>query len=141
MKNSFERFFGEHTFSGCKIDTVTIYDEGWCCERDCTVCLFSLDGETYQLLEDRTDSYRSYCENIEISNKKIRPEFSIRVVCTPYDDEQDATQDNDCMRVIDIKNGKTVLVVGTKNTDDYYPYCCFDYRPQNISLNEQRRSN
>lgn len=134
MRNSFERFFGEHVFQGCRFDKITKFDDNWQCERDFNICLFALDGETYQLLEDEADGYRSYCSDIEVSSIKIKPEFGIRVVCTPYDvDDQ-----HDCMQVIDINNGQTVLIVGTSYINDFYPCCFFDYRPENISLNEGR---
>lgn len=134
MTNSFERFFGEHTFEGCKIGEAEVTDLGVC-----NTCLFCIDGETYRLAEDECDGYRSYCKEIEISEEKIKPEFSIRVVCTSYDDDEDNGEyyENDCMKVIDIINGKTILVIGTKNVKDYYPFCCFDYRPQNINLNDR----
>lgn len=137
MRNSFERFFGEHVFQGCRFDKITRFDDNWQCERDFNTCLFALDGETYQLLEDPGDGYRSYCREIEISSKKIRPEFGIRVVCTSYNSIHN-DEINDCMQVIDVINGKTILIVGTENVDDYYPYCLFDYRPENIHLNESK---
>lgn len=135
MKNSFERFFGTHIFQGCRFDKVTIFEELYGCERDFNACLFALDGETYQLLEDEDDGYRSYCKEIEISKQKIRPEFSIAVVCTPYEDDDNGGE-HDCMKVIDLKNGKTILTVGTKYVNDYYPCCIFEYQPENMGLNE-----
>lgn len=38
------------------------------------------------------------------------------------------------LRFIDTRNGKTVLLLGTSNTDDYYPSFVCDWQPQNLAV-------
>lgn len=91
-------------------------------EEPCQVCLFRLDGITYKAVEDPEDGYRSYCEDLETSEKPPRYTFpGIEVLCSMMENED--YQNNNCLVIRDTANGKIVLEVGTKNYDDLYPYC------------------
>lgn len=131
-KLTLESICGKHIFSGCELTTENVY-VGYGSEA-CTVCLFTLDGVTYKAVENPDDGYRSYCKDIEIS--EIKPKYSfngIEVVCSMM--ESIDSFEHDVLIIQDAKNGKTVLEVGTKYVDDYYPCCHFDYTPENMSCN------
>lgn len=136
-KNSFEGFFGEHIFSGIELTHEIVKDE-YENENDCNICLFTIEGETYKLVENPGDGYRSWCEEIKVSDRKPKYTFDgVRVLCRALPNYD--CNNNDCMEIIDIKNGKTILIIGTKNYDDYYPYCCFEWTPENMSCNEGKQ--
>ena len=42
---------------------------------------------------------------------------------------------NDILEMIDIRNGKTVLRVGTNCYDSYYPYFVSEWVPENLYCN------
>ena len=39
----------------------------------------------------------------------------------------------------DLLNGKTILVVGTENLDDYYPSFVASWMPENMAVNEVKK--
>lgn len=125
---------GEHFFSGCELtseDVIDWYDE----VVNCGVCLFTLDGVTYKAIEDPDDGYRSYCSSLVISEQKPQCSFpAVKVTCSMAEDDDYGR--NEILVIRDAQNEKTILRVGTGNTDDYYPYCVFDYTPENMSCNE-----
>lgn len=125
--HTFASLCGKHTFSGCEIIPGS-YQQGGC-------CLFTLDGVTYAAVEDPDDGYRSYCLEPMIAEQKPRYSFpAIDVFCHMQAD--DGGGHNNVLIVRDAKNGKIVLQVGTRNTDDYYPYCWFEYTPENMECNQ-----
>ena len=40
------------------------------------------------------------------------------------------------LELLDCKTGKTVLEVGTENTDDYYPCFVANWSPENMACNQ-----
>lgn len=99
------------------------------------ICLFTLDGVTYKAIEDPSDGYRSYCKDLEISDKKPFYTFpAVKVFCCMKDN--DRYQNNNVLVMKDFLNGKSILEVGTENFDDYYPYCHFQYSPENMTINQ-----
>lgn len=125
-----ETLCGEHLFSGCEMAIENIYDPLLDRGVDCNVCLFTFDGVTYEAIEDPDDGYRSYCSDVIISDKEPMYRFpEIKVVCCM--DEYGG----DILVVRDVLNGKTVLEIGTKYTDDFYPCCHFSYMPENMACN------
>jgi hypothetical protein len=42
---------------------------------------------------------------------------------------------NDVLLLVDAKTGKSVVEVGTANTDDYYPYCVQRFDPAAMAVN------
>lgn len=129
----FENLCGKHTFSGCELTSEDI--ECFYGVENCGICLFMLDGVTYKAVEDPDDGYRSYCRDLRISEKNPRYCFpAIEVVCSMMKDRN--YERNDVLVVRDAENGKVILQVGTRNTDDYYPYCWFKYTPENMACNQ-----
>lgn len=127
---------GEHLFSGIKMSVEKHYSTYQEDDVDCNVCLFTFDGTTYKVLENPDDGYRSYCGCIEETEQEPMYRFpETKVVC--YMDESES---NEVLIVRDAFTGKVVLEIGTKNLDDYYPYCHFAYIPENMACNSERRN-
>lgn len=99
-----------------------------------TFCI-GIEGKkiAFEAIEDENDGYRSYLDTIEISMKgniffhsrlaivvlEVAPERS-----EPYESKFSGWQ------LRDVDDHHIWLRVGTDNTDDYYPYFTFDYRPK-----------
>lgn len=136
MSITLESLCGKHIFSGCELTTETI--KGYFGEEQCNICLFLLDGITYIAIENPDDGYRSYCEDLKISEKTPRYTFpGIEVLCSMMENED--CQNNNVLVIRDVANGKTILEVGTKNYDDWYPYCHFSYTPENMVCNQEEQ--
>lgn len=130
IHSGFESLCGEHLLSGVELTSEARDGE------PCGACLFKLDGVTYKAVEDPDDGYRNYCRNLEISAAEPFYKFpEIKVFCHMMED--DNYENNDVLVIRDFVSGKAILEVGTKNTDDYYPYCHFKYMPENMSCNQR----
>ena len=122
------------------LDAVDFTNEkikGWLDEyEDCEVCRFRLDGTTYVAVEDPDDGYRSSMrellvdENATMSN--VFPPIEIEAV---YRDKYGDYNGADILILVDVVTGKTVLEIGTDNTDDYYPFFVSSFQPQNMATN------
>ena len=96
-----------------------------------------LDDFTVFVFEDPCDDYRSMAAEPLIANTPLynfgcSPEYlriPVRVSTMADCDGADGIQ------LVDRRNGKVILRLGTDNTDDYYPYFVCDWRPQNIAEN------
>lgn len=122
---------GKHIFSGCELTSTNRKNFGGHFEN-CGVCLFTLDGITYKAVENPDDGYRSYMDELEISDVAPRYSFDgVDVIC--YMQENDY---NDILVIRDAYNGKIILEVGTEMYDDYYPVCHFLYQPENMICND-----
>lgn len=92
---------------------------------------FTLDDVTYVATEDENDGYRSCMAKLEILNAKPVIMFDpIDVVCHMQKDDN-----SDILEMIDIRNGKTVLLVGTDYYDSYYPCFISEWIPENLAVN------
>jgi len=122
-----ENLTGNHKLSGVELSTVKKY-------RGSTDCIaFILDNITYLAIENSGDGYRSYLDDLEITENPISNTFTpIDVFCKMSSNEGD-----DVLEMYDIKTTLLVLRMGTENTDDYYPYCKFEYLPENMILNKE----
>lgn len=96
---------------------------------------FIIDGKTYRAVEDPQDGYRSCLKGIEIANEKIPANIPDTEVVVSYD------TDDDCqiLRFYETKYGKEVLAIGTRYVSDTYPVCTFQYSPENLPCNVNRR--
>ena len=118
---------GFHKLSGVDLDTTINNGE----EVDCVA--FRLDNTTYLAVEDKDDGFRSYMNELKTTSKPIKNKFKpIEVICTISEVYDDYVLD-----IYDLKTSLLVLSVGTKNTEDYYPWCQFIYIPQNMILNKE----
>ena len=97
---------------------------------------FALDDKLYVVTKNPCDGYRSYMNDIEeLPNETLGRQFVIPPIEVTI--SLDGNKDNKILNFIDIVNGKTFLSIGTKHWNDYYPICIFDYKPENIHLNEE----
>lgn len=125
---------GEHLLTGVdrSIETIEEYGNRY---GDCEVLNFTLDGKTYTACEDPSDGYRSNMRYLRVSDKPTTNNFQpVKVVGRMK--ENDSYQINDVLQLVDAVTGKTVLEVGTGNTDDYYPYWVAGFSPENMACNQ-----
>lgn len=99
-----------------------------------------LDDMTVLVFEDPSDGYRSCANDPIIMQAPLYslgcdPEY-IRapVLVRRWTQAEYGTPDG--VEFIDRRNGKTVLRLGTDNSDDYYPSYTCDWRPQNLADND-----
>lgn len=93
--------------------------------------LFTLDGVTYAATEDENDGYRSCMDKLEILDAKPVIMFDpVDVLC-----RMENGDNCDILEMIDIRNGKTVLRVGTDYPDSYYPCFVSEWIPENLYCN------
>ena len=102
--------------------------------NDCQLVRFRLNGTVYTAMEDPSDGYRSSMESLIVSPgaemKNVFP--AVRVVGRK---KTSGYGTNDTLELIDIITGKTVLEVGTDNSDDYYPSFVGSFWPENMATN------
>ena len=118
------------------VDRFSEYIQGWSGSyENCQVMRFRLDGVVYTAIEDPKDGYRSALENIYISHDPMTNVFPKITVFIQYR-KQEKGRTDDVLECVDVRNGKTVLEVGTARTDDYYPCFVNNFYPENMSLND-----
>jgi hypothetical protein len=127
---------GNHILSGIEVGTRKIKVFSW--EEDCNYIKFILDGTTYLAVENPDDGYRSYMEELQIVDEKCEVKLPDIEVCC-HMRENGKYEENDILVFIDSVNGEEILVIGTGNTDDYYPYCVMEYSPEKMHCNIDRR--
>ena len=125
---------GKHYLSGFDTSTEKAVDSR---HEDFEVVRFVLDGKTYKAIEDPSDGYRSYLQDLVITDEVISNTFPPQEVIGKMKEDSDYSV-NDTIQFIDAVTGKIVLEVGTNNTDDYYPYCVMNWRPENLAINVGR---
>lgn len=124
---------GEHILSG--VEQGYVLNEGYAA-YDAGYLQFTLDGVTYRAVENPDDGYRSHCESLEIVEEKCKVEIPpTKVLCSMAPDNGRETMD--VLEFRELTSGNTVLRVGTANTDDYYPYCVFEWKPELLSHNQK----
>lgn len=125
---------GDHIFSGIETGTRE-FEHEWGGPDERNYVKFILDGVTYMAVEDPADGYRSYMEELKVVDEPCKTKLpDIPVHCEHVSSGlYDCT--NDLLEFYDKTNNKIFLVIGTENTDDYYPYCLFKYEPENLAIN------
>ena len=133
-----ENLVGKHLLSGVDMFNREVKQRWGNSFEDCQCINFVLDGIPYTAIEDPSDGYRSSLDKIIKSNEEITNTFSPVEVVIHIQTERDGYWGGECkiLTFIDTKNGKTVLCVGTDNSDDYYPSFVSDWMPENLSLND-----
>jgi hypothetical protein len=144
-----ESLVGKHLLTGVDQGQAPYTDEYGEKYEDAETISFTLDGVTYTAVEDPDDGYRSMMGDLIVSDRKLSntfPPVEVEGVIVTEADETYAHGsaglyvDQDCehefIEFRDVKNGKIVLAVGTKDADDYYPIFLAYFSPENMSLNE-----
>lgn len=124
---------GEHELSGVDITTerVRLYENY---REDCEVVRFVIDGKTYKATEDPDDGYRSYLNEIKVTDEKVTNTFPPQKVIGKMKDDESRYGSN-IIQFIDTTTRKVVLEIGTDNSEDYYPCCVMDWSPENLAIN------
>lgn len=130
---------GEHLLTGVDFgvkpkDPERVWDD------DANTITFVLDGRAYLVTESPDDGYRSFMRDIkEVADITIANTFAPVRVVGRYKDKCTYGGAADILELIDAANGKTVLEVGTDNSDDYYPSYVANFTPENMSVNTHSR--
>ena len=124
---------GFHKFQGIEISMKkntgfsSIFQE----YENCQVVKIMLDGTTFELMENPDDGYRSFCEDVIISDDMPRYTFpDYEIICKMKPD--DRYDKHDVLIAEDPNTGLTIFEIGTLYVDDYYPCWHFEYHPENM---------
>jgi hypothetical protein len=127
---------GEHVLDAVDLSNEQVKEKWGDGFEDSQVIRFRLDGVCYIAIEDPSDGYRSSMREIAIADAEMKNCFQpVKVFCRHRTEGTYGDRD-DVLEVIDFKNGKTVLEVGTRNTGDYYPSFVSCFRPENMHIND-----
>jgi hypothetical protein len=120
----------------------------WDDNEDTNHCYFHLDGVTYVAREDANDGYRSSMRDIQVVgdiplNWWTPGEPVVAIYYTQKSDAPDYSEEEewydegvcDLLSIGSEITGKTILTVGTDNSQDYYPSFVSHFQPQNLSHN------
>lgn len=133
MSVKLEDLCGEHLLSG--VDFPQREVERFGVTETVSACRFRLDGVTYVALEDPSDGYRSSMAELITEEELTSNEWPpVRVVCSMAPDGEYGQQ-NDTLEIRDCVTGKTILRVGTDNSDDYYPWWVAEFDPTALAHN------
>jgi len=122
---------GLHRLSGVDMSNENIKTEWGDSFEDCQVINFILDKKTYTAVEDPSDGYRSSMREIKLSKVAIKNVFKpVKVMGV-----MNKNTSNDLIEFFDVKTGKVVLSVGTRDVNDYYPYFVMYFNPENMAIN------
>lgn len=129
-----ESLVGEHELSGVDFGEVEITD-GYNKGETSNTCMFVLDGVVYTAAEDPNDGYRSHMRALIIGGEVANRFPPQRVLCSMQTKSDDHSED-DLLVMRDAVTGKSVLTIGTSNTDDYYPYYTAEFDPTSMACNQ-----
>lgn len=100
---------------------------------------FGMGGRVYTATEDPSDGYRSYCEKIVVSDDKtlLKGAAPLGRVVHVTQEIPDKYRNCDILVFTDAETGHVWMRLGTDNTDDYYPFCVFEWNamPKNTNTN------
>ncbi len=130
---------GYHILDAVDFKDSKVYEEFEDSYLNSTTCRFRLDGIIYVAIEDPNDGYRSMMKDLELGIfGEITNVFEpVWVEAVYLQERKDKCWEDgsDILKLIDLKTGRTVLEVGTGNTDDYYPYFVADFDPTAMASN------
>lgn len=118
----FAALVGEHIFTGADFGVVPVRDRSiW--DPEVANCFrFVLDGVTYVAVEDESDGYRSSMRDLYVSSDTDVPSVPpVRVVLT-HQTAGEYGRTDDVLVATVIATGRELFTIGTRNTDDYYPW-------------------
>jgi hypothetical protein len=124
---------GMRQLSGVTFERIKPESDVDCPDESANSCAFILDGKAYQAIEDPSDGYRSSMRSLRrVSVKAVKNRFEpIQVLCRYRNEGQWGCSD-DILEVLECVTGKTILTVGTRSLDDYYPSFEARWQPENI---------
>ena len=119
-----EDFVGFHKLSG--VDFETVNDKH---DMSALVVKFRSNNKVYLASEDACDGYRSCMKEIIQVDESVKNIFPAVKVLGFYKSKGD-----DLIEFRDVFTNKIVLVIGTYDTEDYYPSFVGRFTPENISV-------
>ncbi len=127
-----KELIGLHTLTGItnenkKLQSKWDEDETY----DAQAFTFILDGVVYTAIEDNNDGYRSAMGELKINEFACYNLFEPIQVLGIYIDQSGSYDKADLLHLYSM-NGKLLLEVGTRNSDDYYPSFVSAWHPENI---------
>ena len=137
MEAIFDDLIGTHNLDAVDtfIEKIKTYGDDF---EDANAIRFRLDGRVYTAIEDPSDGYRSSMGSLIVNrkNKKdpmvnVFPPVRVLVRKKPSSDYRAS----DILEFIDIATTKTVLEIGTDNSDDYYPSFVSAFWPEHMLIN------
>lgn len=131
--------YGKHTLRAIKRNVNHPFDP------DASGLAIELGGVVVMFFEDPSDGYRSMLAAPLVAADSLH-EFGgdlnylhIPVLIRDWKPDPNTDGSNygevDGIEMIDRRNGKVILTVGTRNTDDYYPSFVCDWGPGNLQEN------
>ena len=128
MPQSLYDLEGEHLLSGVEVLSSEGYGYG---------VVFTLDGVSYEVLEDPDDGYRSHCGELTVEEQP--PKFSFPpqpVLCAMRPNDPMVEQHDDILDFYNPETNQRILSLGTANYDDWYPYFDLEYHPEHLPCNQ-----
>lgn len=90
---------------------------------------FRLGIDTFDALEDESDGYRSYLRSIR-RNKKNRLFFKTPLARVRVERRDGKFSDFEGYELVDTRDARVWLRIGTNTYDEWYPYFVFEYQPK-----------
>ena len=124
---------GMRQLSGVTFEDIPRENGDYYEDKTANSCTFILDGKAYRAIEDPSDGYRSMMRSLRrVSVKAVKNRFEpIQVLCRYRTDGRYGDRD-DILEMMECVTGKTILTVGTRRVDDYYPSFEACWQPENI---------
>ena len=97
---------------------------------------FIIDDNVWVAYEDPADGYRSYGKFEPYTGDAKQLEGLITFPEQEVNLEFKEEDYFEGIALTNIKNGKEILNVGTDYSDSYYPYCHFEWIPENLPINQ-----
>ena len=135
LTDPWKELLGEATLHAVRTDVRHPFD------ANASGIAVDLGAYTVFFFEDPNDGYRSSCASPMIAQGSmheygVSPEYVRAPVLIQPHTKNDGGFPAEGLEFVDRRNAKTILIVGTDNTGDYYPWFVCDWRPQNLATNE-----
>lgn len=129
---------GKALLSG--IDTISV-KVGFDGEDSTDGVVIQLNGKSYLCYADPEDGYRSISQFYSVPHECKYTFPPQPVFVEQYDDkagDYGYAPSNHGIKIYN-DNKELILWVGTDNYDDYYPMAIFEYHPENLPINKDRK--
>jgi hypothetical protein len=96
------------------------------------------NDKMFSVFEDPFDEYRSYAKDPivwDIGGTTVMEKFAIRVDGKFSVIGRQNTESEDGIEIVDLRNGRTILKLGTDLFNDYYPTFVSQWMPENLYTN------
>jgi len=129
--------YGEHELKAIRTDVTHPFDSS------ASGVAMDLGDITVFVFEDPSDGYRSCATEPMIVKAPLysfgcSPDYIRAPVLVREWSSSEYGSGADGIEMIDKRNGKTILRLGTANADDYYPSYTCDWRPQDLADNADK---